>query len=268
MGMRRSEKVNTSLIGLLLSLAIAGWSVAISAKDPTVFLNIHSIVLVIGGTFTVGLLAYKPSELKNLFFVALKILKRDEYSSELAVKQLVEISKNAKNTPRLAEKYATAHPFITDGLRLIDNEFSGDDIEEIMATMLMERKHEFSREIEIVNTLAKYPPAFGMVGTVLGLVAMLGSITVDSNVSTIGPSMAISLATTFYGLLLSNYFLSPVADCLANRLRSEMTQRRIIIKGILLISDKQDAVFIEEALNAHMLPSHRTTARSPTRARA
>jgi chemotaxis protein MotA len=257
--------MNTSLFGLLLSFAIAGWSVVISAKDPSVYLNAHSLSLVLGGTVAVALLAYRPNELRNIVQVALHMFRSDRNSNELVIRQLVTIAKSPGSFGQLAKKYAGAHPFIMDGLRLIDNQFAQDEIDEIMSTMVSERKHEFQREIEIINTLAKYPPAFGMVGTVLGLVSMLGSISTESSVATIGPSMAIALATTFYGLVVSNYILSPLADCLANRLRSEMTLRRIVIKGILLIQEKQDAVFIEESLNAFVLPKQRVSLTSETR---
>lgn len=260
--------MNTNIIGFVLSIAIAGWSVMLSAKDPSVYFNAHSIVLVVGGTFTVGLLAYKPAELMNLFKVALQMFARHSESGPKAIRQLVDISKSKVQAGRLEKSFSNSHPFIIDGLRLIDNQFSRDDIEEILSTMVMERKHEFQREIEIVNTLAKYPPAFGMVGTVLGLVSMLGSITVDSNVSTIGPNMAVALATTFYGLVLSNYILTPMSDNLSNRLKSEMNIRRIIMKGILLLYDKQDPVYVEESLNAHVLPKLRTSSSHPVKSAA
>lgn len=250
--------MNTNVVGLVLSIAIAIWAVLSSGKDPTIYMNIEGIVLVVGGTFTVALFAYKVSELKNIAYVAIKIFMKESLTRQAIVRQLISISKS--NTPK-GQYYArfskVAHPFIIDGLRLIDNDFSHDDIEEVMTSMILERKMEFTREIEIVNTLAKYPPAFGMVGTVLGLVAMLDSITTSSNAATIGPSMAIALATTFYGLVMANYILSPFADNLSNRLKTDMAMRRIVLKGILLIKIKQDPVFVEEALNAHLLPHQR-----------
>ncbi|MCX6116571.1 MAG: MotA/TolQ/ExbB proton channel family protein, partial [Proteobacteria bacterium] len=214
-------------------------------------------ILVVGGTFTVALIAYRPSELKNLFYIALKIIKANHQSSIHVVNQLTTIAKQKPAAGTYTARFRDVHPFISDGLRLLDNQFSYDEIESILTSMMQERKAEFQREIEIVNTLAKYPPAFGMVGTVLGLVSMLGSIQANSPASTIGPSMAIALATTFYGLVLSNYILTPLADSLSNRLRSEMAERRIIVKGILLLEQGQDAVFIEESLNAHLLPHQR-----------
>jgi chemotaxis protein MotA len=247
--------VNTNVIGLLLSVAIAVWAVLTSAKSPAIYMNLAGLVLVVGGTFTVALFAYKVSELKNIVYVALKIFMKDSLSHQAVIRQLIAISKS--NTPKgqyFAKFSRSAHPFISDGLRLIDNDFSKDDIEEIMTSMILERKMEFTREIEIVNTLAKYPPAFGMVGTVLGLVAMLDSITTSSNAATIGPSMAIALATTFYGLVMANYILSPFADNLSNRLKTDMAMRRIVMKGILLIKVGQDPIFVEESLNAHVLP--------------
>ncbi|MCX6117209.1 MAG: MotA/TolQ/ExbB proton channel family protein [Proteobacteria bacterium] len=250
--------MSTHTIGLLLSIGIAIWAVLTSAKDPSIYFNSHSIVLVVGGTLAVALIAYRPAELINLLKVASMVIgKRNRQSSKSVVAELVQISQSQAKAGSYLIKFPGGHPFVKDGLRLLDNQFEYEEIEAIMTSMMQERKAEFQREIEIVNTLAKYPPAFGMVGTVLGLVSMLGSIQANSTASTIGPSMAIALATTFYGLVLANYILTPLADSLSNRLRSETAERRIIIKGILLLEQQQDPVFIEEALNAHLLPHQR-----------
>ncbi|MBI2176916.1 MAG: MotA/TolQ/ExbB proton channel family protein, partial [Candidatus Tectomicrobia bacterium] len=98
-------------------------------------------------------------------------------------------------------------------------------------------------------------PAFGMVGTLIGLIAMLRSMT--GGLEALGPGMAVALITTFYGALATNMFFLPVADKLAGRSEKEVLQVRIVIEGVLMIQEGMNPRLIEQRLNAHLEPEQR-----------
>ena len=96
-----------------------------------------------------------------------------------------------------------------------------------------------------------------MMGTIIGLVAVLKQINSPDNMSSIGPSMAVALVTTLYGILLSNYVLQPIADNLLGRSQNDIKIRLLIAEGIILMSEGHDPVYIREALLSFLSPQER-----------
>ena len=105
--------------------------------------------------------------------------------------------------------------------------------------------------------MAKYSPAFGMIGTIIGLISMLKTM---NDPSTIGPSMAVALITTFYGALLANLVFMPLAGKLKTRTADETLMRRIIIEGLLMIQAQTNPRYLAQKLVAYLPPSMRETA--------
>lgn len=253
--------MSSSIVGALLATVVMIWAIFdASAGNFYPYFNFVGLVIVAGGTLSAAIISFKVEGILILVRTLIKVMQSDRVNQKEIVGQLVKIAQLKAPKGQFGVKFATAHPFIVDGLRLVDNDFEPQAIESIMTTAAIERKNTFLKEIEVLRTLAKYPPAFGMVGTVLGLVALLQGLSGSVDVKMIGPAMGIALLTTLYGLALTNYIFTPIGDNLANRLKDDIQIRKIIIKGITLLSKGQDAVFIEESLNVYLLPSQRTTA--------
>jgi len=250
--------LNSQILGLLFGFVIIFVSIGSSNQTGVMYFNYLSIVIVLGGTISASILTFGLKELKIVFSTLTKIFFRPVQEFKQVILEFIEISKK-KNQGRTYTEIlqGSYHPFTTDGLRLLENDLSLEQISSIMEISLVERKNYFLHQIEIVRTLAKYPPAFGMIGTVIGLVAVLEGLGTSTEITSIGPNMAIALITTLYGLFLSNVFFIPLSDNLLHRLNHSNRMRKMIIRGILLIKDDQDSVYIQEVLNAHQLPGSR-----------
>ena len=107
----------------------------------------------------------------------------------------------------------------------------------------------------IFKSMGRFSPAFGLIGTLIGLISMLRSL--SGGTENLGPGMAVALVTTFYGALSSNLFFLPIADKLENRSAPEAQGVRIIIEGVLMIQEGSNPRLIEQKLNAHLLPAQR-----------
>ncbi len=105
------------------------------------------------------------------------------------------------------------------------------------------------------RTLSKFPPAFGLMGTTLGMIALLQGLGEDGAADKIGPSMAIALITTLYGLAVSNFILIPIAENLAKQAQEDLTMRLMIVEGIMLIQEGEPTKYIEESIKSYLLPS-------------
>ena len=252
--------MNSAAFGLLTALLIGVFTITTTTSDPMQFFNLHGLVIVIGGTCSVAIIGYDFKELAKTFKHILLLFRAKPISHTQVVEQLVRLSKTSSRGQPLTTKSIHSlnlHPFIGDGIRYVENGLLVDDIEDILTQAVLERKEELSREIDIVNALSKYPPAFGMVGTVFGLIAMMHGLSDSGASSRLGTNMAVALVATLYGLITANYIFQPIADRLSDRLKKELHLRRIIIRGIILLHQKEDTILVQETLNAFLLPSQR-----------
>lgn len=252
--------MNSAIIGLVMAVLIGTFAVLSSTDNYFIYWNLLGIFIVIGGTLSAAAIAYSIKDIFRLFSIFIRVFRRSPDDTADIIDQIVNISisrSRGQYTSYKSYKDNTVHPFILDGLKLIDNEFNHKQVGEIMTSAAVERRNVFMQDIEILSTLAKYPPAFGMIGTVLGLVALLNGLGGAEGASKIGPNMSVALLTTLYGLLIANYVFIPMTDNLLNRLKTEMQVRKVIIRGILLIEQADDPFVVQETLQAYLIPSKR-----------
>ena len=107
------------------------------------------------------------------------------------------------------------------------------------------------------KTVAKFPPAFGMMGTVLGLIALLQSLGDPNAKSQIGPAMAVALVTTLYGIAINNIFVIPISENIAKHSQDDLKAYQIVIEGVMLIQQKKPTKYIEEKLLSFIMPEER-----------
>ena len=107
------------------------------------------------------------------------------------------------------------------------------------------------------KSLGKYPPATGLIGTVMGMIALLGSLGQEGAESKVGSSMSVAMAATLYGVILANLIILPVADNLMFRTQKTVAKRQMIIEGILLIKQGSPVVVLREILLSHLSPFQR-----------
>jgi chemotaxis protein MotA len=252
--------MNSAIIGIIAAIAITVMAIRITTSNYMAYWNLLGLMIVIGGTFSAAAIAYGVGDIFRLIMTFLRVFTRPKETPLDAVQQILKVAKlTASGTPLTNKALASEnlHPFLLDGIRLIENDIEAKRIEEIMTSSAIERKNLFSKDIETLSTLAKYPPAFGMIGTVLGLVALLNGLGSKDSAASIGPNMSVALLTTLYGLLVANYFFIPMTDNLTVRLKMDMAFRKVIIKGMLLLQDGEDIFLIKEILAAHVTPAHR-----------
>ena len=153
---------------------------------------------------------------------------------------------------------------VKDGCELILGGTRIDDIETIMENMEAYREQRELQEMNVMKSLGVYAPAFGMVGTLIGLVFMLRGmgqapppgVDVDPQAQ-MGKSMAVALITTLYGALFANFLFLPFADKLKGKNEDKKVQSALMTEGILLIAEKSHPLQVREKLNAYLPPKMR-----------
>lgn len=212
-------------LGALVMTAVLIYSLAGSSLD--LFVNYHAIVLVVAGTLGLLALTAPMAEIKALFRMIWS-LRRPDRSLETINRSLIEIAR--KRDVVLFDK----HPLIAYAQELweqgVDNEIFG--------VMLVQKLEELNgmtdQAVHAMRNLAKYPPALGMTGTVIGLVGLFSGLTIDSR-DKIGPSLALAMTATFYGLVLSNALIMPLADRLSTVHLARIKTNEHVYRALMLI---------------------------------
>jgi chemotaxis protein MotA len=221
------------------------------------FLDVPSAMIVLGGTFGAALIHYRMSDMLGVRRVVKNAFLRRKTSPRETIRLVVEMSRTARRDGLLALE-STANrlrdPFLTRGIRLITDGLDPEKVAGILDTELDWLADRHRKGAEILTSMGHFAPAMGMMGTLIGLVQMLMKM---SDPSAIGPSMAIALVTTFYGLILANLVFLPIAGKLRTKSGEEMLVKQLIIQGILAIQAGENPRIVEQKLHAFIAPRER-----------
>jgi len=245
-----------TILGVFIAFALMAWAI-VSGGSPAAFVDVPSMLIVIGGAFGASMVAIPAARLKKLSSVLGKAVKYKAESPEKLIADLVSYAEVARRDGILSLESMCREiddPFIVRGIQMAVDGTDPELIEQIMTTELdnLIERHESGQAL--FSTLGKYAPAFGMIGTLIGLVAMLSNM---KDPSQIGSGMAVALLTTMYGAILANVLFLPIADKLASRSGEEVLMKTIIIKGVMSIQSGDNPRIVEQKLRTFLPPSAR-----------
>ncbi|MDR3197207.1 MAG: motility protein A [Planctomycetaceae bacterium] len=246
-----------TIIGLVLGWLLIFLSIAYSGitKLP-IFFDIPSAVMVFGGAIASVLVAYPLSAvLKSLSYIKITFTAKEPDVLE-TILQIVSLAETARREGLLSLENRMEeidNPFLATGLRMAVDGISPEVVEGIMNTEIdaVNARHVYGQSI--VANYGKYAPAFGMIGTLVGLVLMLADLDPD----TIGIGMAVALLTTLYGAVVSNLMLLPWADKLGFINAGEIQTMEITLKGIIAIQSGENPRVIKQKLLMYLPPKSR-----------
>jgi chemotaxis protein MotA len=256
---RRSSRLKSHVLGLFFGIFVIVFVATSTSNDTLAWFDMLSVAIVFGGTLSVSIMTNGIVSTLKFFRLFIKIFIPQKFDNVSVSKELVSLSKkkyyNDLDLKQINE--TNYHPFILEGLKLIENKFDSEKLSGIMCNMIDQRQDFYDKQIEQIESLIKYPTAFGMMGTLIGLVSVLKQIDTPDSMSTIGPSMAIALITTLYGIFLSNYVLMPISDNLQTQAKQEIKTRQVIAQGIILISEGHDPIYTREAILSFLSPEEK-----------
>ncbi|WP_206459630.1 motility protein A [Anaerovorax sp. IOR16] len=248
----------TSIIGIIscILLVISGIIVektGINVGSLINFADPQSALIVIGGTFAAIFASFSISSLKAIPKHLKIIITKDKHNPIDYIDAIVGCAEIARKNGLLAlEEHANEQedPFLKSSLLLIVDAIDADKVRAMLEGDLgyMSTRHE--EAVSIYEKGAALAPAFGMIGTLIGLINMLAGLDLNAENGTdsLTSGMAVALITTFYGSLLANVFFTPVANKLQVRHERELLCKQIIIEGILSIQSGENPKFIREKL--------------------
>lgn len=245
-----------SFIGLALAcIMVVGGIVA--GGDVMAFINLPSLLIVVGGALGGTILSNPWKRVLSLGQILKKAFFSESPELISIVQTLVSFAEKARREGLLSledDAEQLDDPFMKKSIQLVVDGTDPELVKSILDTEigLLEERHAGNKFM--FDTLAELSPAFGMLGTLIGLIQMLGHLD-DPNA--LGPGMAVALITTFYGSLLANVFGIPIARKLTVRTQEEVMTREMIVEGILAIQAGENPRLVEERLKVFLPPRSR-----------
>jgi chemotaxis protein MotA len=236
---------------LLIAIAIA------PGASYAAFWDAPSFAVVVGGAIAATCIAFP---LRTLFLfpkVMKKVFSPNVQELRPVISQLVEFAEIARRDGILALENKTEEitdPFILLGIQMAVDGTDAELMEKVLQTEIdaVAERHKSGKAL--FDTVGRYAPAFGMIGTLLGLIIMLGNM---EDPAAIGPGMAVALITTLYGAVVSNLIFLPFADKLAFYSKRELETREVILRGILSIQEGDNPRILEQKLSTYLPKSDR-----------
>jgi chemotaxis protein MotA len=244
-----------SVVGFVLANAAMIWAIALGGSF-IIFYDFPSIVLVIGGVIAVTMLKWSLNDLKSLSVVYLKVFFNSMPNSKNMIDEIIKLAETARRESVFAlEKVPVEDKFLKKAVTLAADNRPPEVIESILSLEVGALEERHGKGAEILEGMAGDGPAFGMIGTLIGLVQMLQNM---SDPSSIGPAMAVALLTTLYGAVVMTVFTNPMAAKLKQFSKAESSKMNIIIAGVLGIVAGENPRTIREKLESFLPPKDRT----------
>lgn len=247
----------TTLLGIFLGLATLIWAV-FSKSSLTLFWDTPSFFIVIGGTVAATLVSHPFDQLRRILPLLRVAFVSNLHGPEEVIPQLVHFAEKARREGLLAmeeEASTVDDEFLRKGIQLVVDGVDPELVRNVLEieTNFVEERHQVGQRL--FQSMGQYAPAFGMIGTLIGLIQMLSDI---ANPDAIGIGMAVALITTLYGALLANLVFLPIAAKLKEKSSQEVLIREVMIEGILSIQAGENPRIVEEKLQAFLSNTDKT----------
>lgn len=245
-----------SLLGIILGIFFTLYGILLTG-DLASYISISSIVITLGGTLAATILSFPMKSFINLWKVLQKAFIHKEVPASEIIEEIITLANIARKEGLLAlEEYGEKinDDFLRKGIMLIVDGTDPELVRNILETELNFLEERHSQGQGILETMGSFAPAFGMIGTLVGLINMLQYM---DDPKAIGPNMSVALVTTFYGSVLANVIFLPLAKKLKVRSQSEVLIKELMIEGLLSIQAGENPRIIEEKLKTFIPPEQR-----------
>ncbi len=247
-------------MGFTLGAATILFTLTLDTEGASFFYNPHAIVIVFGGTLAAALICFPLKHFVNMtkiFFST--IMGKGKQEMVETISEISNLAKIAHSGQGLETQSGNIKNFfLKEAVELmLTGGLTDEELEEVLEKRVELQNEKYKSEGITYKIIGKFPPAFGLIGTTLGMISLLQGLGGEDAFRKIGPSMGTALVATFYGLVLANLIMIPVGENLARASEEDLLMRKIVVDGILLIKDKKHPLLVEEYLKSYITPGER-----------
>jgi chemotaxis protein MotA len=244
--------VNMSLVvglSLALGLVVLG---AVIGGNPMTFLSLEGIVLVLGGTAASVLIQFSMRDLRGALEAAQSVLFIPHEQPGDRISYVLDLSRRVRDQGVLTlehEARLTADPFMRLGLELTVDGQAPDEIARILQREMRTSNDQAWRSVQVWETMGNFAPAMGLIGTLIGLIHMLGSL---QDASTVGPAMSLALVATLYGSVAANLLFFPMAGKLRVVAQERELSKDITVEALVSVARSESPLLLEQRLQSYV----------------
>lgn len=252
--MKKSDLM--TIVGIVAGILLVLWGM-MGEAGLGIFWDPQSVAITVGGSFSALLMTFSLEDIKGIGKILVQTFKESKESKIDLVFKFSNLSKKARREGLLSledDIESVGDNFLKKGLQMVVDGIEPETIREIMELEIGEMENRHEKGVSMFQQWAAYAPAFGMIGTLIGLVKMLANL---SDAANIASGMAVALITTFYGSVLANLVFIPLANNLSGKSAIEASFREMMIEGVLAIQSGVNPRIIEEKLNTYLTPKER-----------
>ena len=253
--MKKSDSLTA--VGLILGTILMIFGMILGGSSLKIFWDFSSVLITVGGSFAALLITYPSEDVKNMGKLFVEAFKENTSSAKDIIVSFTELSRKARREGLLSLEDDISNmedQFLKKGLQMVVDGIEPETIREIMELEIGEMESRHGRGYGIYIAWGAYGPAFGMLGTLIGLIQMLANL---SDVANIASGMGKALITTYYGSILANLICNPVAANLQQKSAKEVSDREMILEGVLAIQSGVNPRIIEEKLITYLPPKEK-----------
>ncbi len=250
-----------TIIAVITAFGLFIGAILISTDNVTVFLSLSSFIMVFGGTMSAMFISYEPRYVLLSLKLITKIffaptMSRDLLKGEVGriIKWSYAVQKNG--TPALeqeAKKAVKGDRFMKFGVEMVISGYTGEQVNEILTNAVETTFGRNTVPVFILKDMAAGSPAFGMVGTLVGLVVMLNSMGGDP--SQLGAGLAVAMITTLYGVFFARVVFMPAASKVMQREQIVKFRNYLVVEGLTMLADRQSPRYIQDKMNSYLDPA-------------
>lgn len=256
-----------SVMGLVIAVAVLFTGLKLSSDNILIFLDFPSLFIVVGGTFAATAISFRLNRILGLFKIFLKhVLTSSKAKHTTVVTELVKVVNGLNNGESIENMISKINdPFLKESLEMMQDGFlSNEELVEILEERVENMNVTSMEEANKIKILSKFPPAFGMMGTTIGMIVLLANLGGEDALKMIGPAMGVCLITTLYGVVIANLVVIPIGENLVEAAKEKYYQSLIVLEGVQQILKKSNVVYATEKLNSFLDPKDRVDWKSIT----
>jgi len=250
-----------TLFGIVAGAGLIVYGIRLLTPNFSMFLDVASLLIVVGGSFASTMISFSLKEVLSLIGSITAVFKKEKMKMVDEVESIVNLAPIARKSVQDLEKALDTirNPFLRDGLQMVVDGYAPAEIREIMWTRIENRALREKAEANVLRTMGKYSPSFGMIGTLIGLVVMLygmGAISSEGKdpMEVLGKGMGAAIITTFYGSIMANLIFNPMAVKFEARIERQNTMQTMLIEGVMLLQARKHPLIVREKLNSFLRP--------------
>lgn len=258
----RQRYAHPSIIGAAFAVLLVLSPIVMGGQAYLLVFSLGGLIIVLGGVITVAFMSFDSADVHKAINSILAMFKgpapkqqgtlHDDVTAIIHCARLLKGKGGMRHFENLVGKIGVRDPFLKYALNMVMSEYPPNEVRAMLETAAQTSDERESLPVDVLHAMAGHAPAFGMIGTLVGMVAMLCNLSND--IASVGPSLAVAFLSTLYGVLSARILYMPAAAKLQQKVDYSRYRNELIVEGMVMLVDKKTPMYVQDRLNGFLRP--------------